>query len=181
MNSRRAAFAGVAARRSRSAISSSGFCASLTTPKQLVADIKQIEAGWPEKVLKRQRDWVGRSEGAYIDFAVKDSDRKDSCVHHAHRHHLRRHGDRACPPSIRCSTKLLEGSALKADVDGVCREGESRTGDAGRDADEEEEKEGINTGVLAINPFSGETHSGLGGELRVDGIRHWRSDERAGA
>jgi leucyl-tRNA synthetase len=44
--------------------------------EQLVADIKQIEAGWPEKVLKRQGDWVGRSEGAYIDFAVKDSDKK---------------------------------------------------------------------------------------------------------
>jgi len=36
--------------------------------EQLVGDIDQIEAGWPEKVLKRQRDWVGRSEGAFIDF-----------------------------------------------------------------------------------------------------------------
>src|SRR4029434_236115 len=44
--------------------------------EQLVADIVQIEAGWPEKVLKRQRDWVGRSEGAYVDFAVKNSDKK---------------------------------------------------------------------------------------------------------
>ena len=44
--------------------------------EQLVADIKQIEDGWPEKVLKRQSDWVGRSEGAYIDFAVKDSKQK---------------------------------------------------------------------------------------------------------
>src|SRR6185436_42188 len=39
--------------------------------EQLVADIKQIEGTWPEKVLKRQSDWVGRSKGAYIDFAVK--------------------------------------------------------------------------------------------------------------
>src|SRR3989454_7666140 len=44
--------------------------------EQLVADIKEIEAGWPEKVLKRQRDWVGRSEGAYIDFVVRGSDKK---------------------------------------------------------------------------------------------------------
>src|SRR5688500_8329474 len=44
--------------------------------EQLVEDIKQIEATWPEKVLKRQSDWVGRSEGAYIDFAIKDSDKK---------------------------------------------------------------------------------------------------------
>src|SRR5829696_5667224 len=44
--------------------------------EQLVAEIKQIEAGWPEKVLKRQSDWVGRSEGAFIDLAVKESDQK---------------------------------------------------------------------------------------------------------
>ena len=44
--------------------------------EQLVGQIDQIEATWPEKVLKRQRDWVGRSEGAYIDFAVKASDKE---------------------------------------------------------------------------------------------------------
>ncbi len=44
--------------------------------EQLVGQIEQIEATWPEKVLKRQRDWVGRSEGAYIDYAVKDFDKK---------------------------------------------------------------------------------------------------------
>ena len=44
--------------------------------EQLVEDIKQIETSWPEKVLKRQRDWVGQSKGAFIDFAVKDSDKK---------------------------------------------------------------------------------------------------------
>jgi leucyl-tRNA synthetase len=44
--------------------------------EDLVADIKEIEDGWPDKVLKRQRDWVGRSEGAYVDFAVKDYDEK---------------------------------------------------------------------------------------------------------
>src|SRR5581483_1854341 len=42
--------------------------------EQLVADIREIESGWPEKVLKRQRDWVGRSESAHVYFKVKDSD-----------------------------------------------------------------------------------------------------------
>src|SRR5204863_5574613 len=44
--------------------------------EELVDGIKEIEAGWPEKVLKRQRDWVGRSEGAYIDFKIKDHEEK---------------------------------------------------------------------------------------------------------
>ena len=35
---------------------------------QLLDDMAEIEAGWAEKVLKRQRDWIGRSEGAFVNF-----------------------------------------------------------------------------------------------------------------
>jgi leucyl-tRNA synthetase len=38
---------------------------------QLVDDLAEIEAGWPANVVKRQRDWIGRSKGAYVDFNVK--------------------------------------------------------------------------------------------------------------
>lgn len=38
---------------------------------QLLDDMSSIEAGWPQNVLKRQRDWIGRSEGAYVDFEVR--------------------------------------------------------------------------------------------------------------
>jgi leucyl-tRNA synthetase len=38
---------------------------------QLLDDMAEIEAGWAEKVLKRQRDWIGRSEGAFVDFKVR--------------------------------------------------------------------------------------------------------------
>ncbi|HEX5884261.1 MAG TPA: leucine--tRNA ligase [Pyrinomonadaceae bacterium] len=121
--------------------------------EQLVADMKQIDARWPDKVLKRQSDWVGRSEGAFIDFAVKDSNKKirvfttriDTIF-----------GANAIVLSAEhpLLTELLQGSALKQDVDAFAEKVKSeRTPD--RETGEEE-KEGLNTGVLAINPFSGE-------------------------
>ncbi|HVQ39693.1 MAG TPA: leucine--tRNA ligase, partial [Pyrinomonadaceae bacterium] len=123
--------------------------------EELVEDIKQIESGWPEKVLKRQSDWVGRSKGAYIDFTVKDSDRKvrvfttriDTIF-----------GATAIVLSAEhpLVDELLQPSPLKNEVmafaDRIKVE-KSRHTNPG----EEEEKEGINTGFLAVNPFSGES------------------------
>jgi len=124
--------------------------------EQLVEHMKQIEAGWPEKVLKRQRDWVGRSEGAYIDFAVKDSDKKirvfttriDTIF-----------GATAIVLSAEhpLIDELLVASPLKDEVMAFARKVKSEKTARGRAAEEEEQKEGINTGILAINPFSGES------------------------
>src|SRR5512147_672138 len=36
---------------------------------ELLADLEKLE-GWPEKVRTMQRNWIGRSEGALIDFKV---------------------------------------------------------------------------------------------------------------
>jgi leucyl-tRNA synthetase len=122
--------------------------------EQLVADIKQIEAGWPDKVLKRQSDWVGRSEGAFVDFAVKDSDKKIRVF-------TTRIDTIYGATSVVLSAEhpllaeLLEGSALKQDVEAFAEKVKTEKA-AGRAIDEEEEKEGLNTGALAINPFSGE-------------------------
>jgi leucyl-tRNA synthetase len=123
--------------------------------EQLVADIKEIEAGWPEKVLKRQRDWVGRSEGAYIDFKVKDQDEKirvfttridtifgATAIVVAAEHPL--------------LPKLLEGSTLKDDLLQFAENVKAARAIKTEDLSEEEEKLGMNTGRLAINPFNGE-------------------------
>jgi len=122
--------------------------------EELVEHMKQIEAGWPEKVLKRQRDWVGRSEGAYIDFAVKDkkirvfTTRIDTIF-----------GATAIVLSAEhpLIDELLLASPLKDEVMAFARKVKSEKTARGRAAEEEEQKEGINTGILAINPFSGES------------------------
>jgi leucyl-tRNA synthetase len=123
--------------------------------EELVADIKEIESGWPEKVLKRQRDWVGRSEGAYVDFRVKDHDEKirvfttridtifgATAIVLAAEHAL--------------LPKLLEGSSLKNEVMQFAESVKHARAIKAQDASEDEEKLGINTGQLAVNPFSGE-------------------------
>ena len=147
----------------------------------MVEDIKEIESGWPEKVLKRQRDWVGRSEGAYIDFKVKDYDEKirvfttridtifgATAIVLAAEHPL--------------LAKLLEGSSLERRSGRLCRNSESRRrAIKTADAAEEEEKLGLNTGQLAINPFNGEFLPIWVANYVLDGLRRRRRDERAGA
>ncbi len=123
--------------------------------EQLVEHIKEIEDGWPEKVLKRQRDWVGRSEGAFIDFAVKNFDEKirvfttridtifgvNAVVVAAEHPFLLR---------------LLEGSSLKEEVMQFAERVVAARAIKTEDLAEEEDKLGMNTGQLAVNPFNGE-------------------------
>ena len=122
--------------------------------EELVAGIKQIEDGWPDKVLKRQSDWVGRSEGAFIDFAVKDSKQKIR-VFTTRIDTIFGANAVVLSPEHPLLAELLEGSALKADIDAFAEKVRTQRA-SGREIGEEE-KEGMNTGVLAINPFSGET------------------------
>jgi len=117
---------------------------------QLVSHIQQIEATWPEKVLKRQHDWVGRSDGAYIDFAVKNSDKK-----------IRVFTTRidtifgataiVLAPDHPLLNELLAGSSLRRDIEKFA----SKVARL-RNQEAEDVKEGLNTGLIAVNPFSGE-------------------------
>jgi leucyl-tRNA synthetase len=41
---------------------------------RLLDDMQQLEGQWPEKVLMMQRNWIGRSVGAEVDFAIEGRD-----------------------------------------------------------------------------------------------------------
>ena len=41
--------------------------------QELLDDLDQLE-GWPERVKQQQANWIGRSEGAHVDFVLCDQD-----------------------------------------------------------------------------------------------------------
>ena len=41
---------------------------------RLLNDLDKLD--WPEETKKRQKDWIGRSEGAEVEFQIKDSDKR---------------------------------------------------------------------------------------------------------
>lgn len=43
---------------------------------RLLDDLNQLEGFWPSKVIRMQRNWIGRSVGADIDFAIEGRDEK---------------------------------------------------------------------------------------------------------
>jgi len=42
---------------------------------RLLDDMAQLEGAWPEKVLMMQRNWIGRSQGAEINFTIEGRDK----------------------------------------------------------------------------------------------------------
>src|SRR3989338_3921653 len=43
---------------------------------ELLRDLETLKEGWPERVLTMQREWIGRSEGATIDFQIEGMEEK---------------------------------------------------------------------------------------------------------
>ncbi len=113
---------------------------------ELLADIAKLEGGWPERVLAMQRNWIGRSEGAEIDFPLEGSGKPirvfttrvdtiygATCVILTPEHPLSRE---------------LAGAKREASLLARMIEAQRRKSAA------EVEKEGFFTGHYAINPYS---------------------------
>ena len=63
--------------------------------EQLLDDLKTLEGGWPERVITMQRNWIGKSVGARVKFAVRGCGGRgaDRDFHDAHRYDLWSFGD----------------------------------------------------------------------------------------
>src|SRR5438552_2003143 len=120
---------------------------------ELLRDLDRLP-GWPEKVRTMQRNWIGRSEGALVDFRLDYSGgdvitvfttRVDTIygatsVQLAPEHPITEELA-ALDPALRLKVTQLIAEQKKA----------KESGDIG-----EIEKHGVNTGHLAVNPYNGE-------------------------
>ena len=41
--------------------------------EQLMDDLKLLEGGWPDRVITMQRNWIGKSTGARVRFAIEEN------------------------------------------------------------------------------------------------------------
>ncbi len=125
---------------------------------QLLDDMVEIESGWPDHVLKRQRDWIGRSKGAFVEFAIIDEDGKND-PHGKIRVFTTRidtiYGANAVVvaaehPIIVEHLSRFPNEVLEK-IQQIRAEKLNPT-----DHETEAAKDGIDTGLRAVNPFSGE-------------------------
>ncbi len=125
---------------------------------QLLDDLAELEGGWPERVITMQRNWIGRSAGAEVDFTLaKDSagigsgsiriftTRIDTIF-----------GSNAVivAPEHELMDELITSGKASAEVrDFVIKQ---RAISPEERLAEGREKQGIFTGLWAVNPFNGE-------------------------
>jgi leucyl-tRNA synthetase len=119
---------------------------------ELLEGLDKLE-GWPEKVRTMQRNWIGRSEGALVDFAVAESDTKVSVFTTRVDTIFGATSVQLAPEHVVAKAFALEDEALRAQIEGLLAEQQkARESDALGAI----EKHGVNTGRFAVNPFNGE-------------------------
>ncbi|HUO26334.1 MAG TPA: leucine--tRNA ligase [Candidatus Aquilonibacter sp.] len=128
---------------------------------ELLRDLDKLE-GWPEKVRIMQRNWIGRSEGALVDFKLDyaEDHKKFGPAGATITVFTTRVDTIFGATSVQLAPEhpivvdlATANPDLRAKVDQLIAEQRKakETGDIG-----EIEKHGVNTGRYAINPFNGE-------------------------
>ncbi len=120
--------------------------------ERLLNDLELL-GGWPERVRIMQRNWIGRSEGAYVDFQVKGMDKKIT-VFTTRPDTLYGATFFLLAPEHPMVNELVKGTEYETGAAEFRRKVAAETEIDRTSA--EKEKNGFFTGVYVINPVSGE-------------------------
>jgi leucyl-tRNA synthetase len=119
---------------------------------ELIAELDKLE-GWPEKVRTMQRNWIGRSEGAHVDFGIEGSPEKIKVFTTRIDTIFGATSVQLAPEHPAAKRFALEDDELREKIEGLLEEQKkARESDALGAI----EKHGVNTGRFAVNPFNGE-------------------------
>ncbi len=123
---------------------------------QLLDDMAEIEAGWPQNVLKRQQDWIGRSEGAYVDFAIQQQGEGATGTIRVFTTRIDTiFGVNAVV--VAAEHPVIDGNRASLSADATAKIESIITEKLKpKDREVEVEKDGLDTGLKVINPFNGE-------------------------
>ncbi|MDF2940689.1 MAG: Leucyl-tRNA synthetase [Gammaproteobacteria bacterium] len=117
--------------------------------EELLTDLDKLE-GWPEQVKTMQRNWIGRSEGAEIRFAVKDHSESLS-IYTTRPDTLFGVSYLALAPEHPLVKEAAKNKPeLQAFID-LCKKSSTMEADLAI-----AEKVGVDTGLHAIHPITGE-------------------------
>ena len=127
--------------------------------QELLDDLDQLE-GWPERVRAMQANWIGRSEGAEIDFTLADTDGVTPTDTKMTVFTTRADTIYGCtfmllPPESKLAAELVGDSEYKAAFNALHEEAVKVSSIDRQGTDRE--KHGVFTGRYAINPVTGQT------------------------
>lgn len=127
--------------------------------QELLDDLDQLE-GWPERVRAMQANWIGRSEGAEIDFTLADTDGVTPTDTKMTVFTTRADTIYGCtfmllPPESKLAAELVGDSEYEAAFDALHEEAVKVSSIDRQGTDRE--KHGVFTGRYAINPVTGQT------------------------
>jgi leucyl-tRNA synthetase len=122
---------------------------------RLLDDLNQLEGRWPQKVLTMQRNWIGRSQGAEVDFVIEGREEKVS-VFTTRPDTLFGCTFMVVAPDSDLAAELVEGSTPEVQKEfAQYLEQVQKTSEIDRQ-DQTREKTGVFLNRYAINPVNGE-------------------------
>ncbi len=121
---------------------------------ELLNALSQLEGGWPERVLAMQRNWIGKSRGTRVRFAVDGFAGMSIEVFTTRVDTIYGASGLILAPEHPLLAKLVEGVDGQAAIEENLQRLRRRMTRAADIATAE--KEGFFTGRYAVNPFNGE-------------------------